>query len=74
MSFSAAVFLHREMDNAKTNKKRTVVLGNCSVSAVYLQCETEVSVSIVQIAPLWWRIIIDKMQGAESECDRSLLM
>ena len=46
MPFSAAVFLHREMDNAKTNKKRTVVLGNCSVSTVSLQCEIEVSMAM----------------------------
>ncbi len=45
MPFPVAVSLYREIDNAKTNKKRTVVLGNCSVAAVYLQCGIEVSMS-----------------------------
>ena len=43
---SVAVYLYREIDNVKTDKKRTLVLGNGSVSAVSLQCEIEVSMAM----------------------------
>ncbi|MCI7575537.1 MAG: hypothetical protein MSS82_01960 [Bacteroidales bacterium] len=43
---SVAVYLYREIDNVKTDKKRTLVLGNGSVSAVYLQSEIEVSMAM----------------------------